>query len=82
MFDRIFGKGLLYLIACALLLGSCILWLTGVLMFVKELRSQMAHGMDTGYSWYMISLGVGALILTVGCIFFFFSRYRKLSKKA
>lgn len=82
MYDRIFGKGLLYLVACVLLLGSCMLWLTGVLMFVKELRSQMAQGMDTSHSWFMLSIGVGALILTIGVMYFFFSRYRKLSKKS
>jgi putative solute:sodium symporter small subunit len=81
MVNKIFGKGLLYLVACALLLVSCVLWMTGVLMFVKELRSQMAQGMDTGHSWYMLSIGVGALIVTVALVWFFFRRYQKLSKK-
>ena len=81
MVNKIFGKGPLYLVACALLSLSCVLWLTGVRMFVKVLRSQMAMGVDTGHSWYMLSIGVGALIVTVAFIWFFLRRYQKLSKK-
>jgi Ni/Fe-hydrogenase subunit HybB-like protein len=74
------AKALLYLVACAILLGCCVLWLTGVLMFTKTLRSQMAQGMETSHSWMMIGVGAGALLVTLTVIVFFFRRYRKLSK--